>query len=299
MTRLLAVFSLLLCLLSPAYAGSVHIVLSEDSQSYHRAGDNIQSYLQQQEQSEVGSVTLLTDFKTSQLQPDDLIVTVGKAAAHYFSKSFPDNTQVYSYINKTALPPDPARNWASVVLDQPAQRLLDTAIQTVKDRYRNRIIIAVSEKNTALRQEIDALNIPETATLEVLVIDADDEPAKVIDKALFNAGALIALRDRRIWSGETAKWMLYQSYKYNVPVIGYSKNFIKAGALVSVYANLSQVARSTAEVITGWQNNQGKLTREGVLYPPHSIDYNINIARALKITIPDTISTDEQADAGD
>lgn len=300
MTRLLAVFSVLLCLLSQAHAGSVHIILSEGSDSYLRAGHNIQSKLPETNVSEGHtSVTLLTDFKETQIQPDDLIVTVGETASYYFNARFPDNSQLYSYINKEALPPNSASNWAAVILDQPAQRLLSTAAQIVKNRYRKKVIIPVSESNIALLEEIRSLDIDKAMELEVLVIGADDDPAKIIDKALFNAGALIALRDKTIWSGETAKWMLYQSYKYNVPVIGYSKSFIKAGALVSVYTNLNQVARSTADVIDDWQKNHGKLTQEGILYPPYSIDYNKNIARALKITIPDSISVGEQADVRD
>lgn len=299
MIRLPAVFCLLFFLLSPAFADSVYIVLSEDSESYHQAGSNIESRLQQQGSSLAASVTLLNQFDQQPVQDDDLIVTIGADAARYISTHFPGNSQLYSYINKSALPDSPPDNWAAVLLDQPVQRLVDTAEKIITGRYRNKLVMAVSENNRELRDEISQLDIGDNIELEVLVIEANAEPAKIIDKALFNAGALIALRDQQIWSGKTAKWMLYQSYKYNVPVIGYSKSFLKAGALVSVYAELDKVTNTTAELIGNWQKNQGTLTPAGVLYPPYSIDYNKNIARALKIPIPDSIATDEQTDVRD
>lgn len=299
MTRLLAVFVLLITALSPAYAGSVHIVLSADSKSYRQAASNIQAELEQHEPHSPADVVLLEAFQSSRPAADDLIVTVGEAATRYVSQRYPDHSQIYSYINHTALPEAHLKSWASVMLDQPLQALLDSTVDIVQGRYRNRLVIAVSEENQSMRSQIDALTLPESVELEVLVIEADSEPAKIIDQALFNAGALIALRDRRIWSGETAKWMLYQSYKYNVPVIGYSKSFLKAGALLSVYASLEDIARTTAQQVIDWHNNQGTLTQEGILYPRLSIDYNKNIARALNISLPESITAGEQSDVRD
>jgi ABC-type uncharacterized transport system substrate-binding protein len=174
-----------------------------------------------------------------------------------------------------------------VLLDQPLQRLVDTSLEILKQRPSNTLVIAVSAGNSTLREDIKHLTLPELIKLEVLVIDEDTEPAKIVDKALFNAGALIAVRDQHIWAGENAKWMLYQSYKYNVPVIGYSKSFLKAGALVSVYASLTETANTTAKHIINWHTQQGKQPGERIHYPRYVIEYNKNIARALKIMIPE------------
>lgn len=299
MTRLLAVISLLLCVLSQAYAGSVHLILSEETASYQQAAEDIQAQLQNQGFNETLSISSVKAPASHPPEADDLIINVGQAASELSSRKFPDNTQIFSYIDKSAIPERPPDNSAAVLIDQPVQRMLDMASNIVEGRYKNKIIIAVSEDNQHIRREISNLKLNDKIELEVLVIDNDREPAKIIDKALFNAGALIAVRDKHIWSGETAKWMLYQSYKYNVPVIGYSKSFLKAGALVSVYASLTEVAATTAELVTDWQNNHGQLTQEGPLYPRYTTEINKNIARALKITIPDPMTVGEKADVRD
>lgn len=287
MTRALAVITLLFCVLSQAQAGSVHIVLSEQNQAYQQAAKNIQTALKEQGFNETTSVSDLTEFSRQTLTEDDLIVSVGATASQQLSQTYPKQQHLFSYLDKSALPNASPAHWEAVLLDQPIQRLVDTSRDIVKQRPSNTLVIAVSASNTTLRKDIEQLSLPEHITLQVLVIDDDTEPAKLIDKALFNAGALIAVRDKHVWAGENAKWMLYQSYKYNVPVIGYSKSFLKAGALVSVYAELTETANATANRILNWHKHQGNTTGERIHYPRYTVEYNKNIARALKITIPE------------
>lgn len=287
MTRLLAVFSLLFCVLNPVQAGSVHIVLSEQNQAYQQAARNIQAALKQQGFDDASQISNLAEFSNQSLNADDLIVSLGASASQKLSNTYPEHRHLFSYIDKSALPATPPKNWEAVLLDQPLQRLVDTSLDILKQGPSNTLVIAVSAGNITLREDITQVKLPEHIKLEVLVVDEDTEPAKIIDKALFNAGALIAVRDKHIWSGENAKWMLYQSYKYSVPVIGYSKSFLKAGALVSVYASLAETANATAARILDWHTQQGKPSGERIHYPRYAIEYNKNIARALKITIPE------------
>ena len=289
MIRLLAVISLLLCALSPVYAGSVHILLSDSGTLYREAADHLRAELTVAGFSEPVKIHELNNISASGIEATDLIVTIGQAAAAYSQQTFSRNRQLYSFIDFTALPAKHSQNWAAVVLDQPLQRMFDITQTILEARFRNTVVIAVSENNHRLRQEIEQLKVPSQLDLKVLVVNEQAEPAKQVEKLLFNAGALIAIRDKHIWSGENARWMLYQSYKFNVPVIGYSKNFLKAGALVSVYASLPETAVKTARLIDDWHANQGSFSRPGIHYPDFTIEFNKNIARALKIPIPVTL----------
>lgn len=287
MTRLLAIIVLLFSVLSQAHAGSVHIVLSEQNEAYQQAATDIETTLKQQGFNETSQISNLASFSGQSLSADDLIVSIGADATQQLSRAYPKQQHLFSFIDKSALPPHLAPNWDAVLLDQPLQRLVDTSVDILEQRPSNTLVIAVSAGNSTLREDIKHLSLPEHIQLEVLVIDEDTEPAKIVDKALFNAGVLIAVRDKHVWAGENAKWMLYQSYKYNVPVIGYSKSFLKAGALVSVYASLTETANATANRILYWHTQQGKPPGERIHYPRYVIEYNKNIARALKITIPE------------
>lgn len=277
----------------------MYILLSDNSKLYQQAAEQIQTTLLADGIDNPIIISTAQSVNKNAIQPDDLIVALGQQAVASSHYSFTQNTRLYSFLDKTQVPATTSSPWAAIVIDQPLQRLFDVAGTIVSGRYRDRIIVAISEDNHVLRKEIAELKQLPDITLEVVLINDASEPAKVIDKALFNAGALLAVRDKQVWSGENAKWMLYQSYKFNVPVVGYSKRFLKAGALVSVYTTLSQTAQKTAELIIDWHQQQGALSQQGIVYPDFDTEFNKNIARALKITIPDILPEGEKTDVRD
>jgi len=276
----------------------VYIVLSDNSKLYQQAAKEIQTELKTQGFSKPIVISTLQSFDNNAIHTSDLLVPLGQQAAISTHYSFSENTHLYSLLDRTQVPAKANSEWAAVVIDQPLQRLFDVAATIVAGRYRDKVIVAVSEENHLLREEISNINKQSGINLEVVVVDKNSEPAKIIDKALFNAGALLAIRDNRVWAGENAKWMLYQSYKFNVPVIGYSKRFLKAGALASVYATLPQTTQKTAQLIMQW-DQQGKFSDQGIVYPNFQTEFNKNIARALKITIPEILPEDGKTDVRD
>lgn len=299
MTRLLTILSILFVSVAPAYANTVQILLSEDKVGYHQLAEDIKNHLGDHDLRSTTQIITLESNAANNISPTDLIVSIGEAAVLFSKRHYPQNKHLYTFIDKSLIQADYNDNWVAVLLDQPLQRQLDTATQIVQGGVNTRLLIAVSEDNQLLRDEIARLSTPFDIQLDIVVVDMDSEPTRAIDSALQNAGALIAIRDSQLWSGEHAKWMLYQSYKYKVPVIGYSKSFLKAGALVSVYASLYDTVRETAALITYWHDYDGWLMDEKNFYPPHSISFNDNIARALEITIPDSIRQGASTDVSD
>lgn len=266
----------------------MYILLSDNSKLYQQAAEAITTELTSNKSETKVIVTRVSSIDKHSINHNDLIVALGQNAVIKTHYAYTNNPQIYSFIDRTQVPVSPIQQSVSVVIDQPIQRLFDMASTIVSGRYRDKIIVAVSEDNTTLIDEINQISNPADIELEIITVDPAEEPAKVIDESLFNAGALLAIRDPWVWSGENAKWMLYQSYKYNVPVIGYSKRFLKAGAIASVYTTLAETADKTAEIILDWEKNS-QLTQKGILYPPFEVEFNKNIARALKITIPEIV----------
>jgi len=294
----LALFLLLVSTLGQANACSVYILLSDNSKLYQQAAKDIRAELLAKGFAKPVVISDPKSLDKNTVQASDLIVALGQKAVATSQYSFAQNPHLYSFIDTTQLPAKTNSQWAAIVIDQPLQRLFNAAETIVSGRYRDKVVVAVSEENLLVQQQISALKNRSDIEVEVVTVDANTEPAKIIDKALFNAGALLAIRDKQIWSGENAKWMLYQSYKFNVPVVGYSKRFLKAGALVSVYATLSQTVQKTSQMIMEW-NQQGALSEHGIVYPEFEIEFNKNIARALKITIPNVLPEGEKADVRD
>jgi len=265
-----------------ASAKSIYIVLSSGDAIYYEIGSQLKEKISNSPfPSEQINIITLNDERFNTIKPDDLIVPIGGKAAeesYYYQSS---NTIIYSFVEQQLMDTiNPENLWAAVTVNQPVERLISIADKLVKNNYKNKIVIVVSENNVRLKQRIKAINSLEKGQIELVEIKPDDVVTKVAEKSLFNAAVLISTDDKNIWSGSNAKWLLRQAYSHQVPVIGNSKRFLKAGALISVYSSMDRISEATSLLVKQWLDD-GTLTNTGMHHVPATIDINKNIAQAL------------------
>ena len=96
----------------------------------------------------------------------------------------------------------------------------------------------------------------------------------------------VPLPDSRLINVATAKWILHLSYRYKVPVIAFSKAYLRAGALTAIYSSPENVAMQSVDWFSGEEQNN----RSGRLFSPtyFSINFNYSVAAHLGITLEDT-----------
>lgn len=270
-------------------AGDVHAILSGDSLATQRVITALESQLPVQLVP-----TRYDQHWQSKIGPDDLVLAIGSKASQAVAAARLPQPVIYTFSEQQTLPATQTGSWAAVVLDQPLSRLLPVAASLSKTEYRQDIVVAVSSDNT---QTIKALRAVKDFPLKIVEVAADEAAGKVVEPYLYNAVALVAVRDKAIWSGNSAKWLLHQAYNFKVPVVGYSQTFLKAGALVSVYATLEQTIAETAELLNYWIEYE-VLPKRGVYYPAYQTDVNPSIARALKINPANILRLQGQAHAG-
>ena len=275
---------IMLCLIfsNTAIADNVYFVTSSNSDSNQNAARLITEYLVKLDPKVHIQTSSLSEFKKEKINNDDLIITIGSAAAKAINASNLANPVLFSFTTQSSLPKT-AGNWAGLITEQPLSRLIQTTPPLVENSFKKQLLLPVSPSNKSI---INSAERFEKNGLKLIEIPDNEKPAKKVDSQLFKSGALIAVKDKHIWSGENARWMLYQAYRNNVPVIGYSKKFLKAGALVAVYSTLEQIAANTAKQIADW-NRHKELKRRGVIFSNYNIEYNKKIARTLKINVPD------------
>ncbi|HHJ35352.1 MAG TPA: hypothetical protein ENJ87_06270 [Gammaproteobacteria bacterium] len=110
-----------------------------------------------------------------------------------------------------------------------------------------------------------------------------------IKKTLDHSDALLALPDKAIYNSKTVKNILLTSYRYRKPVIAFSKNFVSAGALASIYSSPEQIAETASDIIIQYFKN-GQQFSDSINYPQDfDISINRQVFRALHLVIPDTI----------
>lgn len=116
-------------------------------------------------------------------------------------------------------------------------------------------------------------------------VDNADELHAALQVVLDDADVLLAVPDSGVYNSRTVQNILRTAFQSNVPLVAFSPAYVKAGALVAVYATPAQIGRQAAAWVDRFL--------EGHPLPPvqHSRDFEVsvnrNVARALGVTIDD------------
>ncbi len=98
---------------------------------------------------------------------------------------------------------------------------------------------------------------------------------------------MLALYDPVAFKPVTAKWLLYMAYQRGLPVIGFSRAYLKAGAVASVFSTPEQIGRQAGEWLLQWLESGGKDLGDPQYPKYYSVDFNQPVAESLEIGIPD------------
>lgn len=169
-----------------------------------------------------------------------------------------------------------------IVLDQPFERKIALAKKLLPKASQVGVMLgaATKAKITNYSQSI----IDREMNPQTLVIDANKNPIRQLDPIIKQSDVFIPIADSHLINVTTAKWILQLSYRYRVPVIGYSSNFVDAGALASVYSSAEGVAKQTIELLDA-------IFKADYIHSIHqpkycTVKFNTNVAWYLSLQIP-------------
>jgi ABC-type uncharacterized transport system substrate-binding protein len=123
--------------------------------------------------------------------------------------------------------------------------------------------------------------------LNEAVVDEDANPVPIIEDLIKDNKALLAVYDSVALNPNISKWLLYLAYQHRVPVIGFSRAYVDAGALAAVYSTPEQIGRQAAEIVYDYiEGNSGSLPLQ--IYPKYfSLGLNRSVARSIGLSLPD------------
>lgn len=269
------------------------IVLSDDTRSYqkvlHGLRDNYKA------QFDIIDVENLTRPGTS-VDPlrYDYIVAVGSRATSQLLQALPAeappllstfiprrsyHTLLQKYQASSHL--DPERVTA-IYLDQPYQRQLRLARLVRPDAHTLSVAFSrASAKDLPLLEE--AL-VSTGFSLEHKTLDASSNPIKQLQPLLESSDLFLTLPDKAVFNRTTAKWILYISFRLRVPLIGFSRKYVEAGAIAGVYSTPEQIGRQTGETMRFMDAGYSILPAPA--YPRYfSVATNPSAAKKLRIPI--------------
>jgi putative ABC transport system substrate-binding protein len=233
------------------------------------------------------------------LDKTDIVISLGSGATETVFKSKSKKPHIVTLITQSSFDSLARQYFGSeaialaagispILLDQPFERKVALAKKLLPKASRVGVMLGAATKakisiyNNSI---LDRKMKPQT-----LIIDADKNPIRQLDPIIKQSDIFIPVADSHLINVTTAKWILQLSYRYRVPVIGYSSNFVDAGALASVYSSAEGVAKQTLDLLDTVFNKDYIHT----VHPPKycTVKFNTNVAWYLNLTIPDELAID-------
>jgi ABC-type uncharacterized transport system substrate-binding protein len=286
---------ILLCLcwlaLVPAWAeGVIHLILSDQGGAYQEVAEAFRAGVGQRQTIKAWS---LAELSAGQVQgitrTPGLIVPVGVKAARFIAEHHAGQAAVLSLMipravsEKLQWPAGLGRKKVSVVyIDQPPSRSLGLAAAAFPAA--RRVGLLISGENAAVAKLLAQESVRHNLHLNVETVDAADDVAPALRRVLPESDVLLLVPDAIAINAGNAQNVLLTTYRFRVPVLGFSQGLAKAGAVASVYSSPAQIGAQGALMAT-------RLLEGGELPPPQpagefSIAFNTHVARSLGVVLP-------------
>lgn len=175
--------------------------------------------------------------------------------------------------------PDSAR--VSAIYAEPD---LENQIELIQSIYQKDFSIGVlySEKSLQSLQKIQTLQKQYGFELYTTLVEDERNLQKNLSD-ISQADVLLAIPDNNIYNKYNFKNLILTTYANNQPIIGFSRNFVKSGALASSYSDVKHIAEETALNITYF--SIANELPEPYYAEKYGISVNDEVSRSLGITI--------------
>lgn len=173
-------------------------------------------------------------------------------------------------------------NITALYLDQPLSRQIQLGL-LIKPNALS-IGTLVSSKDTEQENHFTQVSRKMGLHPRIAHLNIQDNPVRVLGPIIENSDIFLPLPGHSTAVNGASKWILYLTLRNGVPLIGYSKSYADAGAVVALYTSTSQVARDTIQL--------AHVAETGLpLPPPHyprnfELSINTIAARNLGIDLP-------------
>jgi putative tryptophan/tyrosine transport system substrate-binding protein len=279
---ILYAFVLLHCLAPAAWAGSIALVLSENSGPYAEFADSLNEALADSD----WKIINVSKTATGAI-PGDVIICAGSDALRQVLNkqgTAPVLATLLTRHNYETILAESGRNRGRVTaifLDQPPARQANFLRQLLPQQKKIGMLISAETQGllTSYRNAFKNIGL----TLDSETSGGTDGLLPALNALLGRVNVLLAIPDGNIYKRDNIKAILVTTYRYQRPLIAFSAPFVTAGALAALYTTPAQIARQTAELIS----------KVGTTLPPpmppsqFSIAINQNVAAALGLSIPD------------
>lgn len=182
------------------------------------------------------------------------------------------------------------RQFTAIYIDQPFSRQMALAKLAFPEKRRIGVMLGPASRG-------ELKNLQKASSDSGLQISAGMASSRSdlfssLEALLRESDVLLAVPDPLVFNSETISSILLTAYRYNVPLMGFSPAYVKAGALIALYSTVKQVGWQVVEAVA-------KFSSKGILplpaYPAYfTVGVNRYVARSMGIEIQDEATFEEK-----
>ena len=176
----------------------------------------------------------------------------------------------------------PSAQFSALYLDQPLDRQLALIRLALPDARRlgvlwgsESILEASALRAAALAREFKLVELP---------VILENTFFKGLKSVLEDSDVLLALADPQVYNAASIQNTLLTSFRARVPMVAFSSAYVRAGALLALYATPEQVGRQAAAMVGSAL--QGRMLPAVPVYSQEfTVGVNPHVARALDLKL--------------
>ena len=280
---------------------NIVLVTSSNSRPYISSANAVKNSIRKSESVILSTKTLtieeLYSKKSTLPKTTDLFVPIGRRALKETLKYSAETPVLASLVSEydfeKLIGSQQNLNNANIgviYIDQPLDRHLSFSRLAFPNSNNFGFIISSDNKNT-----IDKLTSLNDKNHYIEILNYGDNVISTLSHMLNNSDALIALPDPIVFNLRTTRSILLSTYRKRIPVIGFSKSYVKAGALAAIYSTPELIGKQTGEIITDLVLNTSPnnkllpLPRQYSKYFSISVNNRVSRSLGLPALDPDSL----------
>lgn len=267
---------------------TVLVLLSKASKPYF----SFASHYRKQLQNSIPGIRVRIEtpgtLVAGSLDGSELVVSVGVNAMKYSSLHLSRFRTLYTLLPERVYrvvlaEKKLASRHAVLFIDQPLQRVFRLSRLVFGKNARIGAVFGVRSAGSWKYYSRAATSMNQVLVSRLL--RQGEEVMPVFLRIYRNVQAVLLVPDKQVVNSRTVRSILVSSYHNNIPLIGYSSGYVKAGALMAVYSTPVQLARHSAEMTAVLLS--GRKSFGWHAYPAYySVKVNRKVADSLNLKVP-------------
>jgi len=222
-----------------------------------------------------------------------LVFAVGLKAAKAAQLEIVDIPVVYAMVLDPAKYGFNTPNMTGILMEVPMERQL-AVIRALLRRLTRDGTLYDPSKTASLIEEAKRLLKPQGSEFVPIPIDSERDVPGALRSLLPSIDALWLVPDSSVLTDESLRFILNTALEEHVPVIGFSREFARSGALLCLSVNYNDIGRQAGQLTL--RILDGHISLPAKPLPPDRIELSLNrkTAKFLDIDIPRDL--EEKAD---